>query len=82
MYKSKSGRTLLSRDSLNLNLNTKELAGSLLSSLCKSGNEVGWRRDRQGLNPEKNILLSFNGGEVTGEVMMSICGLNILSQSY
>jgi len=61
----------LSRDSLNLNLNTKELAGSLISSLSKSGNEVSWRRDRLGLNPEKKILLSFNGGEaVIGEVMM------------
>jgi hypothetical protein len=47
MYNSKWGRILSSRDSLDLNLYTKQLAGSALwSSLSKSGNELSWRRDR------------------------------------
>jgi hypothetical protein len=55
---------------LNLNLNTKELAGSLMSSLSKSGNESQLEKRSVRLEPREKILLSFNGGEVIGEVMM------------
>ncbi len=55
---------------MNLNLNTKELAGSLMSSLSKSGNESQLEKRSVRLEPREKILLSFNGGEVIGEVMM------------
>jgi hypothetical protein len=30
-----------------------------IESFSKSGNEVGWRRDRQGLNPEKKNIVEL-----------------------